>query len=75
MVIEYSLPRISVISSHIIANKTLILSIFCKNGGRHLFPQKKRMWSNKMKFILRSFLKLECFGYYNNNGDFINQQY
>ena len=33
MVIEYSLPRIPVISSYIIANKTLILSIFCKNGG------------------------------------------
>jgi len=30
MVIEYSLPSISVISSYITANKTLILSLFCK---------------------------------------------
>jgi len=29
MVIEYSLQRISLISSYIIANKTLILSLFC----------------------------------------------
>jgi len=37
MVIEYSLPHISVISSYIIANKTLILSLFCKRRSSY-FP-------------------------------------
>ena len=45
MVIEYSLPRIPVISSYIIANKTLILSDFV-NGGHHIF-RKKRTWLKK----------------------------
>ena len=39
MVIEYSLPRISVISSYIIANKALILSMFCKWRPSY-FPAK-----------------------------------
>jgi len=46
MGIEYSLPRISVISSYIIANKTVILSLFCKRLSSY-FPAKKRTWSNK----------------------------
>ena len=29
----------------------------------------------KRRLILRSFIKLESLGYYNNNGDFGNQQY
>ena len=33
------------------------------------------MWSERLTLILRSFLKLERFGYKNNNGDFLNQQY
>jgi len=40
MVIEYSLPRISVISSYIIANNTLIPSSFCKRRSSY-FPAKK----------------------------------
>jgi len=41
MVIEYSLPaRILVISSYIIANKTVILSLFCKRRLSY-FPAKK----------------------------------
>jgi len=39
MVIEYSLPRISFISSYIIANKTLILYLCCK----------RRSWSHMVK--------------------------
>ena len=39
MVNAYSLTRISVISSYIIANKTLILSIFCKWRSSY-FPAK-----------------------------------
>ena len=40
MVIEYSLQRILLISSYIIANKTLILSLFCKRRSSY-FPAKK----------------------------------
>jgi len=48
MVIAYSLPRISVISSHIIAYKTVILSLFCKRGSSY-FPAKKTLtWSKQM---------------------------
>jgi len=39
MVIEYSLPHISIISSYIIANKTLILSLFCRRRSSY-FPTK-----------------------------------
>ena len=38
MVLEYSLPRISFISSYIITNKTLIL--YFVNGDRHIFREK-----------------------------------
>ena len=40
MVIQYSLPRISLISSYIITNKALILSIFWKQRSSY-FPAKK----------------------------------
>ena len=40
LVIEYSLPRISLISSYIITNKALILSIFWKQRSSY-FPAKK----------------------------------
>ena len=40
MVIQYSLPRISLISSYIITNKALILSIFWKQRLSY-FPAKK----------------------------------
>jgi len=36
MVNEYSLPRISVISSYNIASKTLIISIFCKRRSSYI---------------------------------------
>ena len=42
MVIEYSLTRISVISSYIISNKTLILYIFCKWRSSYV-PAKKHV--------------------------------
>jgi len=73
MVIEYSLPHISLISSYIITNKTLILSLFCKRRSSYFPAKKPRMWSERLRLILRSFLKLERFGYNNNNGDFVNQ--
>ena len=61
MVIEYSLPaRILVISSYIIANKTVILSLFCKRRLSY-FPAKKRTWLKQMRLIMRAFLKLERF--------------
>ena len=48
MVIEYSLPRISVISSHIIVNnKILIISIFCKQRSSY-FPAKTARGRNKL---------------------------
>ena len=68
MVIEYSIPRISLISSYIIATKTLILSLICKRRSSY-FPAKKRTWSERLTLILRSFLKLESFGYNNNKGN------
>jgi len=40
MFIEYSLPRISFISSYIIKNKTLICCLFCKWWYSY-FPQKR----------------------------------
>jgi len=63
------------LSSYIIANKTLILSLFCERRSSYFPAKKTRTWSNKVRLILRSFLKLESFGYYNNNRDFVNQQY
>jgi len=41
MVIEYSLPRISIISSYINTNKTLIIFLFCKLRPSYFPPQKK----------------------------------
>jgi len=40
-----------------------------------LLQIKPCMWSERLRLILRSFLKLESFGYNNNKGDFVNQQY
>jgi len=60
MVIEYSLPRISFLSSYIITNKTLILSLFCKRQSSY-FPAKMHTLSERLRFILQSFLKLERF--------------
>jgi len=37
LVIEYFFPRISFISSYIITNKTLILSLFCKRRSSYFF--------------------------------------
>jgi len=51
MVIEYSLPRISFISSYIITNKALILSLFCKRRSSY-FPQKTHTWSERLRLIL-----------------------
>jgi len=33
------------------------------------------IFSQILRLILRSFLRLECFGYNNNNRDFVNLQY
>ena len=74
MVIEYSLPHISFISSYIITNKTLILSIFCKRRSSYV-SAKTHTWSERLRLILYSFPKLESFGYNNNNGDFVNQHF
>jgi len=58
MVNEYSLPtRISVISSYIIANKTLILSIFCKRRSSY-FPAENRTWSKKWEYYCDRFSNL-----------------
>ena len=46
----------------------------CTCHLRLSFPQK-RTWSQRMRLILRSLLKLECFEYNNNNGDFVNPHY
>ena len=67
MVIEYSEARISLISSCIITNKTLILSLFYKQRSSY-FSAKKRTWSERLRLVLRSFLKLESLGYSNNKG-------
>ena len=52
------------------------LFFYSVNCDRHISPRKKkqRAWSERLRLILRSLLKLECFGYNNNNGDFVNQQ-
>ena len=63
-VIEYPLPCASFISSYIITNKTLILSLFCKRRSSYFFA---KTWSERLRLILQSFLKLESFGYNNNN--------
>ena len=58
MAIEYSLPRIAIISSYINTNKTLIL-LYLKNrrsGSSHFHAKK---WSERL--IMRSFLKLASF--------------
>jgi len=36
---------------------------------------QKCTWSESLRFILRSFLKLESFGYNNNNADFVIHHY
>ena len=52
----------------------MILSLFCKRRSSYFFA-KTHTWSERLRLILQSFLKLESFGYNNNKGDFINQQY
>ena len=47
MIIEHSLPRILGISSHIIANKTLILSLFCKRRSSYFPAKKTSTWSKE----------------------------
>jgi len=42
MVIKYSLPRISFISCYIITNKTLILSLFCKQRSSYFSQNRTR---------------------------------
>ena len=59
MVIEYSLPRISLISSYILTNKALILSIFWKRWSLD-FPAIFNARGRKDR-LLRSFLKLASF--------------
>jgi len=50
MVLEYSLPRISFISSYIITNKTLILYFVT---AIVIFSAKKpRTWSERLRWIL-----------------------
>jgi len=51
MTIEYSLPRISLISSYIITNKTLILSLFCQRRSSY-FPTKTHTWTERFRLIL-----------------------
>ena len=75
MVNEYSVPRISLISSFISSQIIKALILYFVNGVRHIFPQKHRTWSERLRVILRSFLKLESFGCNNYNGDFFNQHY
>ena len=41
MVIEYYLPRISIISSYINTHKTLTIFLFCKRRSSYFPPQKK----------------------------------
>jgi len=40
MVIEYSLPRISIIFSYINTNKTLIIFLVCKRRSSYFPPQQ-----------------------------------
>jgi len=42
MLIEHSFQRISLISSYIITNKTLILSLFCKRRLSYFSAKKPR---------------------------------
>jgi len=58
MVIEYSLPRISIISSYINTNKTLIIFLFCKLWSSYFPPQIKRPWLERLRLILQLFLIL-----------------
>jgi len=51
MVIEYSFPRFSFISSYIITNKTLILSFFCKRRSSYFF-RKTHTWSKILRLIM-----------------------
>ena len=49
MVIEYSYARISLISSYIITNKTLIFSLFYKRQSESsYFSAQKRTWSESI---------------------------
>jgi len=50
MVIEYSFPRISFISSYIITNKTLILYLFCKRRSSY-FSVAELAIITEVKFI------------------------
>ena len=61
----------SYLVSYVNTNKTLILSLLCKRRSSLIFPRSSYfLWSGRLRFILRSFLKLESFRYNKNNGDF-----
>ena len=46
--------------------------LYFVNGDPHIFPQKHtHTWSGRLRFIPRSFLKLESFRYNKNNGNFV----
>ena len=74
MTIEYYKPRISLTFIYVITNKTvLILSLFRKWLSPS-FPTKKRMWFQRLRLLLQSFLKLTHFWYNNYNGYFVDLQ-